>query len=83
MPTIIGTGTRTAKRNLGSVTVPCPQCGSSTAHALESHRMWITLLYVGVVPLRYTYFTTCSKCRKLAIVEKDQVDELKKLATQA
>ena len=49
MPAIIGTGTRTAKRSLESV----------------------------------TYFTTCSKCRKLAIVEKDQVDELKKLATQA
>ena len=39
--------------------------------------MWITLLYVGVVPLRYTYFTTCSKCRKLTIVDKDKVDELR------
>jgi len=80
MPTILGTGTRTARRSVGSAAVPCPQCGSSTTHALESRRMWITLLYVGLVPLRYTYFTTCSKCRTMAIVEKDQVDKLKKLA---
>jgi hypothetical protein len=71
-----GTGIRELRRTVGTVTVTCPQCQRSCSHGITSQRTWITILFVGVLPLGRQYFTVCSGCRLVARIEKSQAESL-------
>jgi hypothetical protein len=61
-----GTGAKTVRMNIGSVSIPCDHCKGQTVHTLQSQRTWLTLLFIGLIPLRYKYVTVCSGCKSVA-----------------
>jgi len=78
-----GTGTRRIRTGLGSVPIPCAQCRRSATQTFESLHTWVTLLYIGVLPLGYEYFTVCPTCRTVARVDKAEAERLKGLSVQS
>jgi hypothetical protein len=76
-----GTGIRRMRNPVGTVTLSCEQCGRLCAHAVTSQRTWITLLYVGVIPLSRQYFTMCSGCNHLAKMDTMQAENLQSPST--
>jgi hypothetical protein len=73
---VFGTGTRVARRGLGQATLACQQCGRPTEHSISSRRTWITVLYVGVIPLAREYFTSCRSCKLLAPTDRQTAEAL-------
>jgi hypothetical protein len=73
---VFGTGTRTVRRSLGRATLPCASCGHSTEQAVSARRTWVTLLYVGVVPMPRSYLSTCSVCKSVAMVDRADAEAL-------
>lgn len=71
-----GTGIRELRKPAGTVTITCEQCHRSAVHSVTAQHSWITILYVGVIPLGRQSFTVCSGCNQLARMDKRQAEYL-------
>lgn len=70
-------GTRTTKKNMGSIERQnhCGCCGNMSHH--EKWRMidWFTLYWIPLIPYRFRYFQVCPHCQNAFKLTREEAKE--------
>src|SRR4051794_37545108 len=69
-------GTRSTLAVLAMVLLQCQRCGMPANQRVQRLRLWFTLFFIPVIPLRSTYFMTCAYCGSDSKMRKEDADRL-------
>ncbi len=65
-------GVKRVVKRLATVFALCSRCGSPAAQVVARRTTWFALFFVPVVPLRSTYFSTCTLCGTSTELDREE-----------